>query len=77
MGGQRGRGGTELRSKADMSEQGRTHLNGDLARAETERGLAEFQARSHSEKFDVMVARLEIEELREPEFLQALVYWHT
>jgi hypothetical protein len=60
-----------------MSDQGRTHLNGDATRVEPERGLAEFQARSYSEKFDVMVARLEIEELREPEFLQALVYWHT
>ena len=49
-----------------MSDQGRTHLNGDATRAEPERGLAEFQARSHSEKFDVMVARLEIEELRAP-----------
>lgn len=25
---------------------------------------------------DVMVARLEVEDLRDPEFLQALVYWH-
>lgn len=45
--------------------------------AEDNKSLDPFGLESRDYSKDVMLVRLEVSELREPEFLQAIVYWHT